>query len=153
MVIDEAGALGLPVTTKCPRVGCLVIRGLDMVSAVDSGNRPQRRVSAITSFSFFPCCAARIFTSRIRSSGKSKVVFTPEYSHKNGFVSKAKAGLGRWLRVSPRCHPRGDVGTWQRGRVRQNALGAASPQGRAQVGGGAAGAGGRLGDEGEVIVF
>src|SRR5438477_9606903 len=49
---------------------------------------PLRINSAIVSFSFLCSCTARILTSRIRSSGRSSVVFiTLPDSQKSGFLS------------------------------------------------------------------
>ena len=48
---------------------------------------PLRISSAIASFSFFCSCTARILTARMRSSGRSSVVFTQPEFQKAGFLS------------------------------------------------------------------
>src|SRR6266571_6068591 len=50
---------------------------------------PLRIKSAIASLSFLCSCTARIFTSRINSSGRSSVVFIDPDSQKAGFLSTA----------------------------------------------------------------
>src|ERR1700686_2926251 len=64
---------------------------------------PLRINSAIASFSFFCSCTARILTWRMRSSGRSRVVFISPYSQKAGFMSIT----GR-LSQQPRHDPAGD---------------------------------------------
>src|SRR6267378_3525269 len=50
---------------------------------------PLRMNSAIASFNFFCSCTARILTSRMRSSGRSSVVFIRPDSQKAGFLSNS----------------------------------------------------------------
>src|SRR5438876_12256277 len=63
---------------------------------------PLRINSAIASFSFFRSCTARILTSRMRSSGRSRVVFIgSQIARKLVFCQRAQA-FNFWnLAVAP----------------------------------------------------